>query len=183
MFKKTKLVTAILVSTLALSGAAVAVDFDELDIDVDGKLSQDELKEYNELVQYWSEIDTDGDRFINIDEFTAMVDDPTLAEKTGWTKRQRYPDSVRVQPAEMADVYEEFAALDVNGDDVISKAEMQNHAGVVMYWIEVDRNRDDNLDREEFEFLNNDPDLSDKTGWKGRTTSPPGVDDKTSITQ
>ena len=153
--------------TLAISGAmtvayAADSDFDSLDVNLDGYLTQEEMAEYSGVVQHWSEIDNDGDGMIDNGEFKALVLDDELATKTGWASGVGAPN---VEPGVMGDVIREFAALDTDGDGMLSRDEMQSHEGVVTYWGDIDRNQDDYLDSDEFAQFEEDDDLMERTGW------------------
>lgn len=163
IFKK-----ALFIGALTITGSAFAAEYGSLDVDTDGKLSQDELKEYSGVLQYWQDVDTDGDGFISQDEFEALVQDETLAERTGWDS------GGTAHPAEMADIHEEFAMLDINQDNMLSQAEMEGHPGIITHWGDIDLNKDDQLDTDEFNTMANDVDLSEKTGWQKSSRPGPG---------
>jgi hypothetical protein len=59
-------------------------------------------------------------------------------------------------------------------DGNLSQAEMQAHPGVIEYWGDVDANRDEYIDREEFASMTTDETLSERTGWQKSTSSGPG---------
>jgi Ca2+-binding EF-hand superfamily protein len=161
----------------AFSTSALAVEFNDLDINADGKLTQDELNTYRGVVQNWSDVDTNEDGTLDLNEFTVLVEDPTLSEKTGWqagsdTNTDSGP--AVAQPAEEKDIFEEFSLLDVNQDNNLSQAELEQHAGMIQYWGDIDTNQDSYIDRDEFTSMSNNKDLSEKTGWQSGSTAGPG---------
>ena len=159
---------------VALSTAMATVyadEFDTLDVDVDGKLTQEEMQEYAGVVEHWSEIDNNGDGMIDKSEFLAMTSDANLAEKTGWD-RGGGPAGAQQEPGETGDLIYEFGMLDVNNDGMLSRDEMQMHTGVSAVWVEIDHNQDDLIDANEFSVFEQDASLTERTGWDRRTTAP-----------
>jgi Ca2+-binding EF-hand superfamily protein len=159
---------ALFIGTIAITGSAFAADYTTLDVDTDGKLSQDEMQEYSRVLEFWQDVDTDSDGFISQNEFEAMVKDESLAERTGWESGET------AHPAETADINEEFALLDVNNDNMLSQSEMEVHSGVITHWREIDVNQDDQIDADEFNMMANDVDLSERTGWQSGSRPGPG---------
>lgn len=167
----------LLVVVLMASGAAFAADFKGLDVDVDGRLSRGEMEEYSGVVQYWNDVDTDHNGYIDPVEFDDLVKNRSLAERTGWQKGSSTPDGAStIKPSGKS--WDEFAVLDTNNDSKLSPEEMKSHEGMVKYWSEVDRNHDGYIDNDEFAAMRDDATLSERTGWKksgsGSPTSNPG---------
>ena len=163
------------IATVAFAHSAAAFDFSELDVDLDGHLTQEELKDYSGVVSNWSEVDTDSDGYIGLEEFSALIDDPTLAEKTGWNRRNNAPTTLTADTAEETALIAEFVQLDTNQDGMLSRQEMGNHDGVIKSWTDLDANQDDYLDQDEFNGMVNDPSLTEQTGWDRRSTPPDGA--------
>ena len=159
---------------IALSAVATAVyadEFDTLDVDVDGNLTQEEMIEYSGVVQYWTEIDTDGDGMIDKSEFAAMTSNADLSARTGW-QGGGGPDQAQAEPGETGDLIYEFGMLDVNNDGRLSRDEMQMHGGVVGVWADIDANQDDVIDADEFSAFEADATMTERTGWNDRTLPP-----------
>jgi Ca2+-binding EF-hand superfamily protein len=160
------------IGIVTLTSVAYSAEFTDLDVDVDGRLTQDEMQAYEGVVQNWTDVDADGDGMIDETEFAAFVQDSTLTEKTGWESAGGSPGAAK--PALEADIGDEFDKLDMDRDGNLSQAEMQAHSGVIEYWGDVDANRDDYIDRDEFTTMSSDASLSERTGWQNSTSTGPG---------
>ena len=110
------------------------------------------------------------------DSTLVLADDAmTLAEKTGWNRRNNAPTTLTADTAEETALIAEFVQLDTNQDGMLSRQEMGNHDGVIKSWTDLDANQDDYLDQDEFNGMVNDPSLTEQTGWDRRSTPPDGA--------
>jgi Ca2+-binding EF-hand superfamily protein len=141
------------ISIAALSGVTYAAEFSDLDVDVDGKLNQSEMQEYQGLLQHWAEVDVNGDGMIDESEFAIFVKDPTLTQAAGWQSGGGSPGAALTESSDKTG--DEFVALDIDRDGNLSKDELKANADAIGYWANYDVNKDDYMDQNEYSDMRN----------------------------
>jgi hypothetical protein len=125
-------------------------EFTEMDIDDSGKLEPAEVQGRSPLAGQWDRFDTDGDGLIDPAEFK------DFQAYEGPTPEVVPPIPPEAEPGPAAPPLgpeigaPDFDELDIDGDGVLSKGEGGGRKGLLDEWWQVDKDRNNVIDRNEF---------------------------------